>query len=133
MTSCPLDILRTRDVITADQHAAGIRFGRLHRLFYGATEAKAAVLAERIAGDGQAHDPADEVWLSRQRDRLRECEQAMRRISRRTLDDVVNVVAYHRMPSWVFRPDDGKAVGVLRDGLDALALALGITGARKAA
>jgi hypothetical protein len=88
MTTNPLDLLRTTNVITADQHSAGWRYAMLYAQVHG---------RYRDAGvEPEGHgEPAEESAAKVARE-YRQCADALAKAGRRVKDVTDNVAVYQR-------------------------------------
>jgi len=124
MTSTPLDILKTRGLISLDQHSAGLDYATLYAKFTG---------RYRDAGlepEGQG-EPSEDAEAEVER-KYRACAIALLSLGRRVKDATDNLVIYRRMPAWLqgASQNPSRRAGAERErqaaiqGLTALAMSL---------
>lgn len=94
MTSIPLDILKTRGLISLDQHSAGLDYAVLFAKVTGRYK-EAGIEAE---GDGGEPDDATARKVMAE---YRACANALLGLGRRTKDATDNLVIYRRFPEWL--------------------------------
>lgn len=93
MTSTPLDILRTRNLITLDEHRAGLDYATLYAKFTGRYK-EAGIETE---GQGEPSEAA----VADVEAKYRACATALLSHGRRVKDATDNLAVYKRFPQWL--------------------------------
>ncbi len=122
LTSNPLDLLKSRGLVSPTQADAGRVFGWMRRQIYGAVEVGALDM-DRIRG--AAVEGAERAGLEARYGAAREALQAR---GRRVVDVTENVAIYQRWPGVLAKSRiaerDRRELALLREGLEILDLAL---------
>lgn len=94
LSTCPLDALKGRGLISDEAHSAAVEFRRCHHLKFGPPHVRAANILATSGGD-----PTESAEAER---RYRDGAQMLTRMSRQHFDAIDNLVIHERFPSWMF-------------------------------
>lgn len=94
MSTTPLDVLKSRLVISEEAHTAASYFAALRKIVFGKAHPGAIDLT---AVSGRPN----ELDIGEAEDKYRQACAAMKAQSRRSLDAVENLVVHERWPGWL--------------------------------
>lgn len=116
-SSCPLDALKARRIISDDAYAAASHFLACRAIMFGNPHPQAVNPLQ-----GQSHPESERSDGDRAKieTRYRAACSAMQRRGRSVLDAVENVVVHERWPEWFFSHARSKARDRCMEGFAAL-------------
>lgn len=107
LTSEPIDLCLSRNIVTTAQHRAGIHLRWLHTLRLGAPGVKALDIERSGASSTRT---TDEVWLA---DRQQEYNHAVQELTIfNRLSPVVDLCIYNISPSFLFPPSGDASLHI---------------------
>lgn len=104
LSSCPLDALKARKMISDEAHTAAVYFAGIRKRMFGKAIPPAIDLTA-ITGTPQEFDDVD---AARAETEYRDACYAMKAQGRLSLDAVENLVVYERWPGWIINPTGGS-------------------------
>lgn len=97
LSTTPLDVLKARKLISDEAHGAATYFCALRKMVFGKAHPGAIDLTAVSSGSPHEFDRADAEI------KYRDACNAMKAISRASLDAVENLVVHERWPSWLLK------------------------------
>lgn len=97
LSTNPLDVLKSRKIISDEAHGAASYFAALRKIVFGKAHPGAIDLTAVSSGSPHEFDRADAEI------KYRDACNAMKAISRASLDAVENLVVHERWPSWLLK------------------------------
>jgi hypothetical protein len=139
MTTCPLDILIVRNLISPEQYKAGCEYARLYSAIIGTPKAAMVNYTGEQLGKEPITEPDEKrlEWEARTQRSFQAAQSVLKGISRKVKTLVDNVAIYGRLPPWAVKsmPSDAECRerGQLLEALHHLAVEFGYVQRRRAA